>query len=159
MASVLDLAAANLLSPMVLFFVLGLVATLARSDLSIPEAISKAMSLYLMLAIGFKGGVGVAQRGFDTTLGLALLAGIILSAAIPLVAFRLLMATSKLPRVDAAAHSSSALSNPSILWQWSRSARGVGLRVREGTLTQPTNSRVCVGWVRAFAERAACRSA
>lgn len=103
MASALDLAVANLLSPMVLFFVLGVVATLARSDLTIPEAIAKAMSLYLMLAIGFKGGVGVAQRGFDTTLGLALLAGIILSAAIPLIAFRLLMATSKLPRVDAAA--------------------------------------------------------
>ena len=103
MASALDLAAANLVSPMVLFFVLGLVATLVRSDLSIPEAIAKAMSLYLMMAIGFKGGASVAQHGLDATLGLAILAGIILSAAIPLVAFRLLMLTSTLPRVDAAA--------------------------------------------------------
>ena len=103
MASALDLAAANLVSPMVLFFVLGLVATLARSDLSIPEAIAKAMSLYLMMAIGFKGGASVAQPGLDAKLGLAILAGIILSAAIPLVAFRLLMLTSTLPRVDAAA--------------------------------------------------------
>ncbi len=103
MGSALDLAAANLLSPMVLFFVLGLVATLARSDLSIPESIAKGMSLYLMLAIGFKGGVGVAQHGFDGKLGLAMLAGVALSALIPLIAFRLLVATSNLPRVDAAA--------------------------------------------------------
>jgi uncharacterized protein len=103
MGSALDLAAANLLSPMVLFFVLGLIATLARSDLSIPESIAKGMSLYLMLAIGFKGGVGVAQHGLDAKLGLAMLAGMALSALIPFVAFRLLVATSNLPRVDAAA--------------------------------------------------------
>jgi len=103
MASGLDLAVANLVSPMVLFFILGLTATLARSDLSIPEAIAKAMSLYLMMAIGFKGGVGVAQHGLDATLVLAILAGICLSAAIPLIAFRLLLLTSNLPRVDAAA--------------------------------------------------------
>jgi uncharacterized protein len=103
MASALNLAVANLVSPMVLFFVLGLAATLARSDLSIPEAIAKAMSLYLMMAIGFKGGAGVARHGLDATLALAILAGIILSAVIPLIAFRLLMWTSTLPRVDAAA--------------------------------------------------------
>jgi hypothetical protein len=103
MTSALELAVANLFSPMVLFFVLGLTATLARSDLSIPEAIAKAMSLYLMMAIGFKGGAGVAQHGLDVTLGLAILAGIVLSAAIPLIAFRLLVWTSSLPRIDAAA--------------------------------------------------------
>lgn len=103
MGSALDLAVANLISPMVLFFVLGLAATLARSDLSIPEAIAKGMSLYLMMAIGFKGGAGVAEHGLDARLGLAILAGIVLSALIPLVAFRLLAATSNLPRVDAAA--------------------------------------------------------
>jgi uncharacterized protein len=103
MASAFNLAVANLLSPMVLFFVLGLAATLARSDLSIPEAIAKAMSLYLMMAIGFKGGASVAQHGLDAKLVLAILAGVALSAAIPLIAFRLLIATSNLPRVDAAA--------------------------------------------------------
>ena len=103
MASALELAVANLISPMVLFFVLGLSATLARSDLSIPEAIAKAMSLYLMMAIGFKGGAGVAQHGLDAKLALAILAGIVLSAVIPMVAFRLLLLTTKLPRVDAAA--------------------------------------------------------
>lgn len=103
MAPALDMAAANLISPMVLFFVLGLIATLARSDLSIPEAIAKAMSLYLMMAIGFKGGAGVAVHGFSAQLVLAILAGLALSASIPLVAFRLLTLTSRLSRFDAAA--------------------------------------------------------
>jgi hypothetical protein len=103
MGSAIDLAIGNLLSPMVLFFVLGLAATLARSDLTVPEAIAKGLSLYLMLAIGFKGGAGVAEHGFDAKLGLAILAGIVLSALIPLVAFRMLVLTSTLPRVDAAA--------------------------------------------------------
>ncbi|MEM9432104.1 MAG: sodium-dependent bicarbonate transport family permease, partial [Pseudomonadota bacterium] len=57
------LAAANLLSPAVLAFALGFGAAMARSDLSVPEAAAKAMSLYLLFAIGFKGGVGVAEAG------------------------------------------------------------------------------------------------
>lgn len=103
MTGIFDLALANLLSPMVLFFALGLAAALARSDLTIPEAIAKGMSIYLMMAIGFKGGAGVAAHGIDMTLALALLAGCILSAVIPLVAFQILTRVSDLPRVDAAA--------------------------------------------------------
>ncbi len=103
MASIFDLAIANLTSPMILFFALGLVAALARSDLNIPEAIAKGMSLYLMMAIGFKGGASVAEHGVDTTLLLALLAGIVLSSLIPVLAFHALRATTGLARVDAAA--------------------------------------------------------
>ncbi|MEO1207322.1 MAG: sodium-dependent bicarbonate transport family permease [Pseudomonadota bacterium] len=103
MADILNLAAANLLSPMVLFFALGLAAALARSDLAIPEAVAKGMSIYLMMAIGFKGGAGVAAHGLDATLILALIAGLILSALIPVVAFQILTRVSDLPRVDAAA--------------------------------------------------------
>ena len=54
---------ATLLSPMVLFFGLGAVAAFARSDLTIPEAAGKAMAIYLMVAIGLKGGVAVAAEG------------------------------------------------------------------------------------------------
>ena len=103
MESMLSLAAANLLSPMVLFFVLGVAAALLRSDLTIPEAVAKGISLYLMLAIGFKGGAGVAAHGMDSLLIMSLIAGVVLSATIPLIAFALLTATSKLPRADAAA--------------------------------------------------------
>lgn len=99
----LDLALTNLTSPMILFFLLGLAAALARSDLNVPEAVAKGMSLYLMLAIGFKGGVGVAAHGVDGTMILALLAGAVLSAVIPLIAMRFLILTTGLSRIDAAA--------------------------------------------------------
>lgn len=97
-----ELAIANLTSPMILFFVLGLLAALTRSDLTIPEAIAKGLAIYLMLAIGFKGGAGVADHGVDTTLVIALLAGIFLSALLPFIAFPLLTWTTRLSRVDAA---------------------------------------------------------
>ncbi len=103
MSSAIDLATANLLSPTILFFALGLAASLARSDLSIPEAVAKGLSLYLMMAIGFKGGAAVAEQGFDLTLVAAIVAGVILSASIPLIAFRILQATAPLSRIDAAA--------------------------------------------------------
>lgn len=98
-----ELAAANLISPIILSFALGLGAALARSDLSVPEAAAKALSLYLLFAIGFKGGAGVAAHGLDATLVGALVAGLVLSFSIPFVAFGLLRAISALGPVDAAA--------------------------------------------------------
>ncbi|MEO0618308.1 MAG: sodium-dependent bicarbonate transport family permease [Pseudomonadota bacterium] len=103
MEATLNLAIANLTSPMILFFALGLAAALARSDLVVPEAIAKGLSLYLMMAIGFKGGASVAQHGVDATLLLSLLAGILLSALIPVLAFNALRLTTGLKTVDAAA--------------------------------------------------------
>ena len=99
----LDLALQNLSSPIVLSFVLGLVAAGLRSDLSIPEAMAKGLSIYLLFAIGYKGGVEVAAAGFESRLALALLVGILLSAAIPILAFFLLRIMTRLSRVDAAA--------------------------------------------------------
>lgn len=99
----LDLAAANLISPPILFFALGLGAALVRSDLSVPEAIAKALSLYLVMAIGFKGGVQMAESGLTATALGALGAGIVLSATIPLISFILLRFTSGLDRINAAA--------------------------------------------------------
>lgn len=103
MDGVIGVLAANLLSPMVLFFVLGLAAALARSDLNIPEPIAKALSLYLMLAIGFKGGAEVARAGLDAELLAMIAAGVALSFALPVLAFALLRLASPLPKVDAAA--------------------------------------------------------
>ena len=103
MDQIFSMAATNLLSPIILSFALGGAASLARSDLNIPEAVAKGMSIYLLFAIGFKGGVSVAAHGIDLTLGLSLLAGIVLSAALPLIAFGLLKVMSGLSRLDAAA--------------------------------------------------------
>lgn len=93
----------TLLSPVVLFFVLGALAAFARSDLAIPEAISKGISLYLMAAIGLKGGILVAESGFTIDLLLASFAGLFLSIAIPFVAFFILRGFGKLSAKNAGA--------------------------------------------------------
>lgn len=103
MDGLLTLAIDNLSSPLILSFVLGVGAALARSDLTFPEAAAKALSIYLLFAIGFKGGVSVADHGVDLNLGAAILIGVILSAALPFVAFALLKAISRLDRTNAAA--------------------------------------------------------
>ncbi len=103
MEGTLALALNNLSSPIILFFVLGVIAAFARSDLSIPEAIAKGLSIYLLFAIGFKGGASVASHGVDSTLLFSLLAGVVLSFAIPAIAFALLRAMTKLSVTDAAA--------------------------------------------------------
>ncbi|MFY0638322.1 sodium-dependent bicarbonate transport family permease [Maricaulis maris] len=98
----LSLAGTTLFSPAVLFFVLGLLAAIVRSDLAIPEAIAKGLSLYLVMAIGFKGGAEMAMAD-PSSLMLLLCAGIILSAGLPLIGFGLLRATTGVSRIDAAA--------------------------------------------------------
>lgn len=103
MADILTLAASNLVSPMILSFVLGLAAALARSDLTVPEAVAKGMSLYLLFAIGFKGGAAVAAHGVDGRLIAALLAGVLLSALLPLIAYALIRGITRLGPTDAAA--------------------------------------------------------
>ncbi|MDU8944484.1 sodium-dependent bicarbonate transport family permease [Ovoidimarina sediminis] len=103
MTDILALAAENLISPIILSFALGMFAALARSDLSIPEAVAKGMSIYLLFAIGFKGGAGVAAHGIDGKLLGALLAGLVLSFLIPFVAFALLRVLTRMETVDAAA--------------------------------------------------------
>jgi hypothetical protein len=103
MHGIFDLAAANLLSPVVLFFALGALAALARSDLSMPEAIAKGLALYLMLAIGFKGGVAVNVAGLTAAVLSVAAAGIALGFLIPSIAFAALRATTKLDTATAAA--------------------------------------------------------
>ncbi|MDX1497624.1 MAG: sodium-dependent bicarbonate transport family permease, partial [Salinisphaeraceae bacterium] len=53
----------NLLSPAVLFFSLGLLAAIFNNPLKLPEAISQGLTLFLLIAIGFKGGMVVAEQG------------------------------------------------------------------------------------------------
>jgi hypothetical protein len=93
----------TLTSPVILFFVLGFLAALARSDLSIPDAFAKAMSIYLMAAIGLKGGVEVAASGFSADLVAAAFAGLTLSFTIPLFAYALLTRFGRLSQIDAGA--------------------------------------------------------
>ena len=93
----------TLTSPVILFFVLGFVAALLKSDLSVPEAFAKAMSIYLMAAIGLKGGVEVSSSGITPDLIAAALAGLALSFLLPVIAFALLRNFGKLSNIDAGA--------------------------------------------------------
>lgn len=93
----------TLLSPVILFFVLGALAAAARSDLTIPEPIAKGMSLYLMAAIGLKGGVQVAEAGYSNDMLVAALAGIGLSLLVPLPAYLALRRLGRLDGINAAA--------------------------------------------------------
>lgn len=95
-----DLSAslALLTSPAILFFFVGAAAAFARSDLAIPEPVSKALSLYLMLCIGFKGGVEARAAGMNGDFLSAAAIGVGLSALMPLLAFVILKRMSRLDR-------------------------------------------------------------
>lgn len=77
----------NLTNPTLLFFLLGIIAVQVRSDLEIPASSSKFISLYLLFAIGFKGGQELAHSQSTTEIYLSLLAGLVISAAIPAYTF------------------------------------------------------------------------
>ncbi|QOR64707.1 sodium-dependent bicarbonate transport family permease [Cytobacillus suaedae] len=74
----------NLLSPVVLFFVLGLIAAIFKSDLKFPSALSEALSIYLLIAIGIKGGIELSHYSIDTVLA-PIGGALILGVTIPLI--------------------------------------------------------------------------
>ena len=80
----------NLTNPALLFFVLGILAVYLKSDLEIPANSSKFISLYLLFAIGFKGGQELAQEPFTAEIGWSLLFGIAISMIIPIYCFFIL---------------------------------------------------------------------
>lgn len=102
MAEILSLAAANLVSPVVLCFVLGAIAAALRSDLAMPEAVAKGLAIYLMLAIGLKGGTAMAESGGAGAAGAIVLA-VSISFLLPIVGYAFLRALAKAPVADAAA--------------------------------------------------------
>jgi hypothetical protein len=87
----------------ILFFVLGTFAALVRSDLAIPEAMAKSMSLFLMAAIGLKGGVQVAAAGLSTGMVAAGAAGLVLSFLLPGLAFVALRSFGRLDGLNSGA--------------------------------------------------------
>lgn len=100
--TIIELAAANLLSPAILCFALGAFAVMLRSDLKLPEPVFAALSIYLMLAIGLKGGVELADRPLRE-LAAPVAAALALGCAIPLWCYALLRRWAGLGVADAAA--------------------------------------------------------
>ena len=78
---------ANLGNPVLLFFLLGALATLVKSDLEIPASSSKFISLYLLFSIGFKGGQELLVGGFSREVWQTCLFGVIAASLVPLYAF------------------------------------------------------------------------
>jgi uncharacterized protein len=96
-----SLIISNILNPPILFFFLGMTAVLVKSDLEIPAPIPKLFSLYLLLAIGFKGGVELVKSGVTQEVVLTLLAAVLMACIVPLYTFFILKL--KLDTYDAAA--------------------------------------------------------
>jgi len=99
----MDLAFGTLLSPMVLFFLLGLVVALLKSQMTIPEAFAKGLAIYLMMSIGLKGGVAISKGDLGWDAGFVMISAIALSFLLPVIAYALLRTTTRLSEVDAAA--------------------------------------------------------
>lgn len=93
----------NFLAPPVPFFFLGLIAVLAKSDLEIPQPISKFISMYLLMAIGFKGGVELHHSGFNTEVGMVLLFAMLMAIITPLYAYWILRKRLDVPNAAALA--------------------------------------------------------
>ena len=91
----------NLTNPTLLFFVLGIFAAIVKSDLEIPEGSVKFISLYLLFAIGFKGGQELAHSPFSIEILYSLIFGLVIASLIPLYTFFILK--RKLSVSDAAA--------------------------------------------------------
>ncbi len=77
----------SLLDPAVLFFVFGVLAGAVRSNLELPPAISKFLSLYLLMALGLKGGFALAQSGLTTSVATSLGLAVLLAVVVPLLGF------------------------------------------------------------------------
>jgi uncharacterized protein len=80
----------NILNPPVLFFFAGMIATLVQSDLEIPKPLPKLFSLYLLLAIGFKGGHEIAKSGLSPEVSITLIAAVLLACIVPIYCFFIL---------------------------------------------------------------------
>jgi uncharacterized protein len=93
----------NFFAPPVPFFFIGVLAIMMKSDLEIPEQISKFISLYLLMAIGFKGGVELHDSGLNTKVVLVLLAAITMAIITPLYCFFILRKRLDVPNAAALA--------------------------------------------------------
>lgn len=95
----------NLLDPAILFFVFGVIAGWLRSDLEIPAATAKFLSLYLLMALGLKGGFALAASGLNPAVMISLFAAILMAFIVPALGY--LFLRNRVARFDAAAVAAS----------------------------------------------------
>ncbi len=95
----------NFLDPAILFFVFGIAAGLLRSNLEIPPQIAKFLSLYLLMALGLKGGFALAASGLSPSIAASLLAAVLMAFVVPVLGYAFLK--NRVPKFDAAAVAAS----------------------------------------------------
>ena len=100
--SVSEILATNLLSPVVLAFGLGIIASVVKSDLEFPDALYQSLSIYLLLAIGLKGGTALAKTPLAEFAGPAA-ATLVLGLVTPVIAFGVLTTLARMDRINAGA--------------------------------------------------------
>jgi hypothetical protein len=98
----MDALTQQLISPVVLCFLLGAVSRWIRSDLALPEAVYSGLSIYLLFAIGLKGGVALSQTSF-TEFYRPALGTILIGVVTPFIAFYAVRYAGKLSKEDSAA--------------------------------------------------------
>lgn len=103
---ILELVQANILTPVVLFFIFGIITARIKSDLKIPEAISEFLPIYLLAAIGLHGGLEMRKTGFENML-IPLLVAIGLSILMTLYHYQILKRLGKFNIFDSYALAST----------------------------------------------------
>ena len=98
----LDIVLTNLSSPVILAFLLGVIAALIRSDLKFPDTLYTALSMVLLLAIGLKGGVAIRESGIGAVIT-PLLVTLLIGVVTPVTAYLFARRISRFSRVDGAA--------------------------------------------------------
>jgi len=92
----------NLLLPAVLFFVLGVVARLVKSDLRFPPDLAKVLSIYLLMAIGLHGGYALAKADLFIALNSVMWA-LIMGFTLPVIGYLIILVTKRVILIDSAA--------------------------------------------------------
>jgi uncharacterized protein len=95
----------SFVDPAILFFVFGVFAGAIRSNLEIPRSIAKFLSLYLLMAIGLKGGFALAESGVTANMGLSMLVAVLMAFLVPTIGYQLLK--NRIAKYDAAAVAAS----------------------------------------------------
>ena len=91
----------NLLDPAILFFIFGIFAVAVRSNLEVPPQIARFLSLYLLMALGLKGGFALAKSGLTAEVAISLGCALVMATVVPAFGYALL--ARRLSRFDAAA--------------------------------------------------------
>jgi hypothetical protein len=95
----------NFLDPAILFFVFGVLAGVVKSNLEIPRSIAKFLSLYLLMALGLKGGFALAQTGLTVSIAQSLGLAVLMAMIVPVLGYWFLK--HRISRFDAAAISAT----------------------------------------------------